>query len=266
MRIMCIGAHPDDCEASPGGTAVLWRERGDDVHLVSVTDGRSGHYYDEYIQNPQVLIDRRLAESAAAAKVIGASWANLGAPDGALYVNQEMTEKVIREIRRFQPDLVVTNRPVDYHRDHRYTAQLVVDATYMLTVPTVCPDVPSLRKMPTFCYWHDGFTEPTAFRPDKVVAIDRAMEKKASMCVAHESQFFEWLPYNAGNLDQVPATAEERYSWFLHGWLERRGAGTLESCAKLTSAKLPDCKFAEAFQLCEYGSRPSPEELDKLFP
>src|SRR5690348_9632415 len=139
MYILIIGAHPDDCEASVGGAAALWRRRGDEVRFLSITDGRRGHFADEYRRDPERLVVRRRAEAQPAAAVIGASTADLGVPDGEVYVGPQTTEALIREIRRFGaepgsgPDLVLTNRPVDYHRDHRYGAQMVLDASYMLT-------------------------------------------------------------------------------------------------------------------------------------
>src|SRR5580700_6379364 len=145
-HILCIGAHPDDNEFSVGGTAARLRRRGDEVRFVSVTNGDKGHFEEQYIKDPGALAARRLIEATNAAAVIGASYQTLGVHDGEVYVDLATTEAVIRCIRSFGapgrgPDLVLFNRPLDYHRDHRYTSQLVLDATYMLTVPTMCPDV-----------------------------------------------------------------------------------------------------------------------------
>ena len=266
MKVLIIGAHPDDCEISAGGSAALWRKRGDDVRFVSVTDGRSGHFFDEYITDRQLLIDRRLAESEAAANVIGASWANLGAPDGELYVTPEMTEAVVREIRAFQPDLVLTNRQVDYHRDHRYTAQLVLDATFMLTVPLLYPDCPALKKMPVFAYWYDDFKEIVPFRPDVVVSVDEVLDEKDRLGAAHESQVFEWLVYNQGKVDQMPTDPTERIAWVRSAWTEPRGKRFRAACEKLLGHSLDCGQYVEAFQISDYGYRPSRDEMAVLFP
>src|SRR5205823_1687510 len=140
---------------------------------------------------------------------IGASYETLGVHDGEVYVDLPTTNAMVRCIRSFGepgrgPDLVLLNRPVDYHRDHRYTSQLVLDATYMLTVPLMCPDTRHLDRMPVFAYWFDRFTEGGTFRPDVAVPIDAVMEEKVSMALAHESQLFEWLPSNAGTTAGVP--------------------------------------------------------------
>lgn len=267
IHVLSIGAHPDDSEHAVGGTAALFRQRGDEVRFVSVTDGSKGHYLPEYISDPEALAHRRYNESLAATGVIGATYDTMHIPDGEVYVTQANTEEMVRLIRSFGnpgegPDLVLLNRPTDYHRDHRYTAQLVLDATYILTVPPMCPDTRHLDRMPVFAYWHDDFTEGGPFRADVVLSIDRTMEKKVEMVCAHESQFFEWIPYNVGVLDQVPSDYEQRREW-LGANYRRRAAGI----AKKYSDRLPEgTKYAEAFQISEYGRRPGPEELRTLFP
>lgn len=265
--ILCIGAHPDDNEGSVGGTAALFRRRGDVVKLVSVTDGSKGHYADEYIHDPESLAHRRYEEAMAAAAVIGADYETLGIPDGEVYVNPANTEAMIRLIRSFGPpglgpDLVLLNRPNDYHRDHRYAAQLVLDATYMLTVPPMCPDTRHLDRMPVFAYWQDGFTEGGVFRADATVAIDAVFEQKMDMVCAHASQFFEWLPYNAGTLAEFPTDPAARREKVAERY-RARAAARREMCGGLLP---PGIRYAEAFQISEYGRRPDAEELRELFP
>jgi len=253
-QILCIGAHPDDCEGSVGGVALLLRARGHKVKFVSATDGSRGHFSPEYLQNPSLLIERRLEESLEAARSADVDFESLGFRDGDVYVNLESTEAMIRMIRRTEPDLILCNRPCDYHRDHQYTAQLVVDASYMLTVPFVCPDVPILAKMPIFAYWQDGFTEAGAFRPDACVAIDSVIDAKCEMMLAHESQYLEWLPYNADPATYSgPLSREE-----VRPRLANRSRRTAE---RFTELLPPDTEFAEAFQICEYGTVPSKDEF-----
>lgn len=273
-HILCIGAHPDDNEICVGGTAARWRARGDEVQFVSLTNGDKGHYLPEYIADPGALAARRLLEARSAASAIGASYLTLGVHDGEVYVDRKTTEAVIRCIRSFGeagagPDLVVFNRPLDYHRDHRYTAQLVLDATYMLTVPMMCPDVQHLNRMPVFAYWYDDFRDLMAFRADVVVPVDDVIEVKVDMACAHESQFFEWLPYNSGKLDQVPcATDVSGRRAMLAEALRDRDSARAEKVRSsgVGSASVPEAaKYIEAFQVCEYGRRPDQAELHSLF-
>src|SRR5262249_6818011 len=182
----------------------------------------------------------------------------------------ENRRTITRLIRGWKADLVVSHRPNDYHPDHRYTGVLVQDAAFMVTVPSFCPDVPALRKNPVFLYSEDDFQKPNPFRPDVVVPIDPVFDQKARAIDAIESQFYEWNPWLAGYLDEVPKGKAERASG-LKSRLERRyGATAGKYRAKLTEllgeSRARDVKTAEAFEVCEYGARPSKDELLRLFP
>ncbi len=273
-HILSIGAHPDDNEFSVGGTAALCRARGDAVRFVSVTNGDKGHFYAEYKADPSRLATRRLKEGQNAAAVIGADYQTLGVHDGEVYVDLPTTEAMVRCIRSFGepgkgPDLVLLNRPVDYHRDHRYAAQLVLDATYMLTVPLMCPDTRHLDRMPVFAYWYDDFRDLVPFRADIAIPIDKVIEQKIDMATAHVSQVFEWLPYNAVRLDQVPPESDpdgrrEMIARNVRARGEHRRAQVEEALLKWFGPI--SAQYAEAFQICEYGRSPDEAELRQLFP
>jgi LmbE family N-acetylglucosaminyl deacetylase len=183
-------------------------------------------------------------------------------------VDKATTEAIIRCIRScgepgHGPDLVVFNRPLDYHRDHRYTAQLILDATYMLTVPLMCPETRHLDRMPVFAYWYDDFKDIQPFVAEVQVPLDSYLEEKTSMVAAHVSQLFEWLPYNAGVLHEVPHDDAGRRAR-VRGIVERRGAYRAEKSANARLNGGP-CQFAEAFRICEYGRQPGDDELRHLF-
>lgn len=271
MHVLFIGAHPDDCDFTCGGTAALMAARGDHVKFVSVTNGDRGHMRMDYVKDRSRLAQRRMREARAAARVFSGDFECLDVPDGEVYVTPELTERMIRLIRSWGPkgvgpDLVVCNRPNDYHRDHRYTTQLVLDATYMLTVPLMCPDVKHLKRMPVFAYWFDRFREGGVFRPDVVVAVDEVMDAKVEIAMAHESQLFEWLPYNAGTQEEVPSDREGRLR-FARERMEQRAHRVANACLELAPHLVPDgCRYAEAFQISQYGREPKREELRELFP
>lgn len=270
LHVLCIGAHPDDNEGSIGGTIALLRRRGASVRMLSVTEGSKGHFDPIYRRSPQALVRRREAEARAAAALVGAEYVCLGQVDGEVEVNLANTLTMVRAIRSFGeegqgPDLVLLNRPNDYHRDHRYSAQLALDAAYLLTVPFTCPETPALRRMPVFAYWWDTFTEGGAFRADVVVPIDRVVELKTDMVCCHESQFYEWLPYNSGAheaLAAFPSDPAERRKRVSQWWLGEAAAVRNAHADRLP----PDCRYAEAFQISEYGRRPSADEIAHLFP
>src|SRR6516165_10933501 len=206
LRLLIIGAHPDDADYHAGGTAALYRAGGHAVKMVSLTNGDAGH---QSMHGPP-LAQRRRAEAAAAGAVIGASYETWDNPDGELLPSLEVRRRVIGLIRSYRPDLVLTHRPNDYHPDHRYTSTVVQDAAFMVTVPAVCPETPHLTRDPVILYFSDDFKKPSAFSPDVVVDIGDEMATLIDMLHCHPSQFYEWLPFNTGTLAQVPGDAAAR--------------------------------------------------------
>jgi LmbE family N-acetylglucosaminyl deacetylase len=265
LRIIVIGAHPDDPE-KVGGTMAKFVRQGHTVQLVSLTNGNAGHF--EMGGGP--LAQRRYLETQCAGRAIGAEYVVLDNDDGKLMPTLENREQVIRLIREFRADIVISPRPNDYHPDHRNTALLVRDAAYMVTVPNIVPLTPHLEKNPVFMYMADRFTEPTPFEPDIVVSIDEVIEQKIDMYHCHESQMYEWLPYNQGILDQVPEDSAARREWLVT-WRGFRSSQPGETYRDMLiqlygEQRGRQVRQAEAFQVSEYGAQPTREELQRLFP
>ena len=266
-KILVIGAHPDDCDILAGGCAALWSDRGDEVTFISMTNGNAGHHRED----PPELESRRRDEAARAAEVLGVRYEILDNDDGRLVPDLENRLGLIRRIREIAPDLVLTHRPNDYHPDHRYTSILVQDAAYMVTVPLICPEVPHLETNPVIAYLFDEFTRPAAFRADVVVDIDSVAERKWKALDCHQSQFYEWLAYNMGpGEDSVPTETAEKLQWLKATWSECL-ARPAASCRPLLletygSGRGGEVIFAEAFELCEFGSQPGRDELRSIFP
>jgi hypothetical protein len=101
-----------------------------------------------------------------------------------------------------------------------------------------------------------------------VVSIDDVFQKKIDMLDAHVSQFYEWLPWTTGNLDQVPKDAVERKKWLAaQPMVVRKGAPEWRAALeKRYGAEATSIQHAEAFEITEYGRQPSEEEIRKLFP
>jgi LmbE family N-acetylglucosaminyl deacetylase len=269
LRIIVFGAHPDDAEFKAGGTAILWARQGHHVKLVSVTNGDIGHW--QMAGGP--LAQRRTAEAAKADKILGAASEVLDIHDGELEPNLENRRKITRLIRQWQADIVIAHRPWDYHPDHRYTGVLVQDAAFMVTVPFFCPDTPVLAKNPVFLYSSDRFEKPYPFRADIAVAIDDVFDKKLEAIHELESQVYEGGA--SGNEEFVrgvpPASQPDlRKAWLRETWEGRQGGEATRHRNALNKWYGPerggDVKYAEAFEICEYGRQPSDEEIRKLFP
>jgi len=266
LRIIVFGAHPDDCEIFAGGTAAKYVARGDEVLFVSITNGDAGHQSD----GGKTLALRRAAEAQRAASVLGVQYRVLDFHDGQLQPTLEARYQVIRLLRQWSADVVLCHRPNDYHPDHRAVGILVQDAAYMVVVPNVCPDVPALRKNPYFFYVWDSYRKPYPFQVDAAVNIDDVMKKKLDMMHCHESQFYEWLPFVENVLGQIPASESERRKWLEGSWGE--WLRSMTDCARGRLAerygdeKAAAIRWAEPFELCEYGSRPAAQDWERLFP
>jgi LmbE family N-acetylglucosaminyl deacetylase len=266
IRVLVIGAHPDDPDWYAAGTVRRFVEQGHLVRLVSLTNGNAGHFR----QGGAPLAQRRQKEAQCAGRVIGAEYIVLDNDDGKLMPTLENREEVIRQIRDFKADLVLTHRPNDYHPDHRNTGLLVRDAAYMVTVPNIVAHSPHLRKNPVFAYLGDRFTKPNPIEPDVVVPIDDVIEKKIDMFHCHVSQMYEWLPYNERILEQVPEGETARREWLgrMHKPLLARVADKYrERLIELYGQQRgSQIKYAEVFEISEYGTQPSAEMLKHWFP
>ncbi|WP_142785361.1 PIG-L deacetylase family protein [Changchengzhania lutea] len=266
LNIIVFGAHPDDCDNKIGGTAALFAEMGHHVKFVSVTNGDAGHFN----KGGGALAKIRRAEAKEAAKRLGIeAYTVLDNHDAELFPTLDVRHQIIREIRNWNADVVITHRPVDYHPDHRYTGVLVQDAAYLVIVPNVAPDTPPLEKNPVFLYLQDHFQKPYTFQPDIAVDITSTLNKKMNGLDAHESQFYEWLPWTEGDLANVPNDKSKRFEYLKKIW---GGKGTITSEIRQSLIKWYGTKvgnsveYAEAFEICEYGKQPTDEEILELFP
>jgi LmbE family N-acetylglucosaminyl deacetylase len=269
LRIICFGAHPDDAEYKSGGSAALWAQLGHHVKLVSVTNGDIGHW--AMAGGP--LAKRRAAESAAVAKALGVESEVLDIHDGELLPTLENRQKITRVIRQWNADIVIAHRPWDYHPDHRYVGVLVQDAAFMVTVPFFLPTVPALKKNPVFLYSSDRFKKPYPFEADIAVDVDSVFNKKVGALTALVSQTYEGGAL--GSAESMAAAPPEskpelRAAWLKERWMNRQSAEAKQSRNALIrwygEEKANEIKYAEAFEICEYGRQPNDAEIRQLFP
>lgn len=278
MKLLMIGAHQDDNEFRCGGITYRLKQQGHEVRFLSLCNGCGGHH----IMTPEETTARRAGESAAVAKLLGIQYDVWNIDDCSLVADLETRRRLIRYIRAFAPDVIITHRPNDYHADHRAAGQLVQDASYMLIVPHECPDAPAMRHMPVIMYNEDRFRDP-CFRPDIVTPVDDEVDIKLQIAHLNVSQVYEWLPYT--NDEVVPEGEEARFTW-LQGMEITENTTDEEILAAprgyrvrfaKTAARFRDrlielygpekgakIRYAEAFEVCEYGS-PMKDEILALF-
>ena len=270
LNIIAIGAHPDDCDFKFGGTAALFAKMGHNVKFLSLTNGDAGHQS----EGGGALGKRRRQEAINAGKALGiAEYQTLDNHDGELLPSLQVRHQVIRAIRKWNADIVLGHRPNDYHPDHRNAGKVVVDASYMVIVPNVCPDTPPLSKNPLFLYMEDNFTKPYPHEPDIVVSIDNIIELKIDGLHAHTSQMYEWLPWTNGGdeiLAKIPTTNNERRKWLTKRVKNR--SNNIDSIKRISLVKwygkdlAQKVKYIESFEVAEYGMQPTDKDIRSLFP
>jgi len=267
LRIIIFGAHPDDAEYRGAGVAMKWAKAGHHVKLVSATNGDIGHW--QMAGGPLAI--RRKNEVMEVARRLGVTTEVLDIHDGEILPTLENRRMITRKIREWNADIVISNRPNDYHPDHRYTAVLVQDSAYMVTVPFFCPDVPFLKKNPLFLYASDNFQRPNPFHADVAVSIDDVIEPTLDALLVMESQIHEGgangyegifpttEPGRQQRRDQVRKELAARYA----GYADRYRDALVRVYGEERGRQI---HYAQAFEVCEYGRRPSADELKSLFP
>src|SRR3954447_22670134 len=265
LRIIIFGAHPDDAEYRGAGVAMKWAKLGHHVKFVSATNGDIGHW--QMAGGPLAL--RRKKEVLAVAQRLGVTTEVLDIHDGEIMPTLENRRTFTRLIREWNADVVITNRPNDYHPDHRYTSILVQDSAYMVTVPFFCPDVPFLKKNPLFLYTSDRFQRPRPFKADVAVSIDEVIEPMLDALLVMESQIHEGGANGyPGIFPEEPAGRDKRRDE-VRQQLERRYAAAAnkyrDALVKYYGAdRGRQVRYAQGFEICEYGRRPTEAELKTL--
>jgi N-acetylglucosamine malate deacetylase 1 len=267
LRVICFGAHPDDCEIKAGGAAARWAAAGHHVKFVSLTNGDIGHWREA--GGP--LARRRNAEVQHAADLLGITTEVLDNHDGELLPTLENRRTVTRLIRDWRADIVMGPRTNDYHPDHRYTGILVQDAAYMVAVPFFCPDTPPLSQNPVFLYYSDHFQKPYPFQADVVIGIDAVIEQKLDALVGMESQFVEGGVSGSPELIAGGEPKLEERRKIVRESFRKRDRGVADKYREQLSAwygkdAAGKIQSAEAFEICEYGRQPTKDDLRKLFP
>lgn len=261
-RILVIAAHPDDADFYAGGLLIKHCRLGSTVKIVSVTDGRCGHHQIP----PDQLVTIRRAEAKAAGELIGAEYETWDFPDGSLQASLPVREAIIRQVRTFAPDLLLTHRSIDYHPDHRAVGLAVQDACYLVTVPHICPDQPALRRDPVVAFMADPFTRPNKLRADVLLEISHEFPSVVQMLACHRSQVFQWLPYHDGL--EVPRSHDQQMTWLTDWFSELHRQRCQHFADELAAAQIspePWLKL-EAFEISQYGGRCSDQRLAQLFP
>ena len=186
MRVLAIGAHPDDIEINCVGTLIKCVKRGDTVFACHMSDGDMGH-----VQiMPKELGEIRRAEAKKAGSLAGINVIWGGLHDLDIYDNKETRDKVVKIIRDVRPDFIITHCPNDYMPDHTAVSKLVFDASFSASCPHYLPELGEAVDVTPIYYMNN--LSGIDFIPTYYVDISEEMELKHKMFLCHESQVV-WL-------------------------------------------------------------------------
>lgn len=186
MKILAIGAHPDDIELLCAGTLALYSKKGHEVFMCHVCDGNKG----SMTHTSEEIAKIRRDEAIQSAKVIGATSIWAGISDGEVVLDLDSRKKIIDVIRQANPDLIITHSPDDYHSDHINVSRLVFDAIYLANLKLLKTNYPPSDKLP-YLYYIDTIAGIN-FIPTEYVDITDTIETKIEMMMKMKSQL-GWL-------------------------------------------------------------------------
>lgn len=183
VDILAIGAHPDDIELSASGTLIHQIALGKTVAIMDLTEGELGS---------RGTIETRYKEAAAASKIMGISdRVNLNLGDGFFELNKANKIKIIEQIRRYQPEVVLVNAHSDRHPDHGRGATLAKEACFLsglLKIETSWEGEKQEKWRPKALY---GYIQDHFLEPDFVVDISPYVDQKLAAIQAYNTQFYQ---------------------------------------------------------------------------
>lgn len=210
VDILAIGAHPDDVELSAAGTLMKHKAMGKTFALVDLTEGEMG---------TRGTVETRYEEAGDAAKIIGAeARVNLQMRDGFFEETEANLLKLIVQIRRFKPSIVLANAVDDRHPDHGRASHLISRACFLAglrKIETTFEGVEQEAHRPAFVY---HYIQDRLLTPDFVVDVSDFVEQKFNSIKAYKTQF--WDP--TSNEPKTPISGEEFFE-FLRGRMSEFG-------------------------------------------
>jgi len=205
MKVLAIGAHPDDIEILCAGTMTKFTKLGHEVFICHVCDGSKG----SKTHTSEEIAAIRRKEAITAAGLIGAVSLSANIPDGELVADLESRVKIIDILRQTDPDLVITHSPDDYMSDHINVSKLVFEATYLANLGLWKTDFPPTTRLP-YLYYMDTLAGLN-FMPDEYVDITETIDTKIEMMMKMQSQL-GWLKdmHNSDSAEFIRTVARFR--------------------------------------------------------
>lgn len=208
VDILAIGAHPDDVELSCAGTLIKHIKQGAKVAIVDLTEGELGS---------RGTIETRYKEAADASKIMGVSFReNLNLGDGFFQNSKENQLKIIEQIRRFQPEIVMVNAIADRHPDHGKGSTIAKESCFLSglrKIETRWKGEVQLHWRPKSVY---AYIQDYYIQPDVIVDISEEMEVKLEAIHAYKTQFYD----PDSKEPKTPISGEEFFDFLKGRWAE----------------------------------------------
>jgi len=206
LRVLGVGAHPDDLEILCGGTLARFIAEGNEVVMCHASRGDRG----SFVHTSEELARIRGEEARRAAEICGAEYATLGLSDGEINAaDPEQQRLVIDLVRDARPDLIITHYPHDYMGDHNEVSRLVFNCSFHATLPLYETGKPH-HSLVTPIHFMETVMG-LGFTPSEYVDVTDMIETKVAMLEAHQSQL-TWLRDHDGVdiVQQMKTTARFR--------------------------------------------------------
>lgn len=183
VDVLAIGAHPDDVELGCGGTLAKLISEGKKVAIVDLTQGELGTRGTNFT---------RAEEAAEAAKILEISAReNLKMKDGFIQNSEEYQMKIVTMIRKYQPEIVLSNAIDDRHPDHAKASKLVSDACFLSGLVKIETVLEGNNQQPWRPKHIFNYIQWKNITPDFVIDITDFMQKKIDACLAYKTQFYD---------------------------------------------------------------------------
>jgi N-acetylglucosamine malate deacetylase 1 len=187
MKVLAVGAHPDDLEILCGGTLARFVQEGHEVVMCHASRGDRG----SFVHTSEEIAALRWEEARHAAEICGAEPRSLGLSDGEVNAaDLEQRRLVIDLVRESRPDVIITHHPGDYMGDHNETSKLVFDCSFHATLPLLETTRPNYTNV-TPIYYMDTLMG-LGFQPTEYVDVSSVIDTKTRMLEAHQTQL-TWL-------------------------------------------------------------------------
>ncbi|HUZ57538.1 MAG TPA: bacillithiol biosynthesis deacetylase BshB1 [Hanamia sp.] len=182
LDILAFGVHPDDVELSCAGTLLVEKMKGKKLGIIDLTRGELG---------TRGTAETREEEASHSAKILGINVReNLDMADAFFRNDEENQRKIIRVLRKYQPEIILCNAPEDRHPDHGRSAKLVADAAFLSGLRKIESSDHETRQevwKPKYVF---NYVQDQYFTPSFVIDISEVIEKKIEAIKAFKTQFF----------------------------------------------------------------------------